>query len=208
MKQKSTHLIGKFLYQLYQSNPEAADKIGQIILQQIKQSGYLFKEQLAKEGEIPAIRAVHQKVDQLVLEKLKDVKEPVSCRRGCAACCHIEVDINPFEAALIVNYCKKNKIAIDKEYLRWQRKHTKRQRLYSQQSACVFLINKECSIYPVRPIACRKYLVVSPPEHCDVKNGVREVSVVFLREVEIMLSGILRVVQDGKMADMLLEVMK
>ena len=43
---------------------------------------------------------------------------------------------------------------------------------------CPFLENESCSIHPERPIACREYLVTSPPEHCadpkvDQVEGVK-----------------------------------
>ena len=31
---------------------------------------------------------------------------------------------------------------------------------------CPFLEDESCSIHPIRPLACREYLVTSPPEHC------------------------------------------
>jgi Fe-S-cluster containining protein len=40
--------------------------------------------------------------------------------------------------------------------------------------ACPFLEDEACSIYDERPIACRQYVVVSPPEHCaTLSEGVR-----------------------------------
>jgi hypothetical protein len=33
--------------------------------------------------------------------------------------------------------------------------------------ACPFLENENCTIHPVRPLACREYLVVSPPALCQ-----------------------------------------
>jgi Fe-S-cluster containining protein len=36
---------------------------------------------------------------------------------------------------------------------------------------CPFLENESCSIHPDRPLVCREYLVVSPPENCQRTNG-------------------------------------
>jgi hypothetical protein len=33
--------------------------------------------------------------------------------------------------------------------------------------ACPFLENESCTIHPIRPLSCREYLVVSPPELCQ-----------------------------------------
>ncbi len=31
---------------------------------------------------------------------------------------------------------------------------------------CPFLEEERCSIYSIRPLICREYMVTSPPEHC------------------------------------------
>jgi Fe-S-cluster containining protein len=36
---------------------------------------------------------------------------------------------------------------------------------------CVFLENKRCTIYSVRPVNCRTYFVFSPPEYCSAATG-------------------------------------
>ena len=36
---------------------------------------------------------------------------------------------------------------------------------------CPFLVNKECSIYPVRPAMCRSYVVSSDPDRCSTELG-------------------------------------
>jgi len=36
---------------------------------------------------------------------------------------------------------------------------------------CPFLVNKQCSIYPVRPAICRAYVVSSDPERCSTELG-------------------------------------
>jgi hypothetical protein len=37
---------------------------------------------------------------------------------------------------------------------------------FYQRIPCPFLEDESCSIYPIRPLICREYLVTSPPEHC------------------------------------------
>jgi Fe-S-cluster containining protein len=38
--------------------------------------------------------------------------------------------------------------------------------------ACPFLEGGSCSIYADRPLVCREYMVVSPPENCDWGNDL------------------------------------
>jgi Fe-S-cluster containining protein len=35
-----------------------------------------------------------------------------------------------------------------------------------QRISCPFLEDEACSIYPMRPLLCREYMVTSAPEHC------------------------------------------
>jgi len=91
----------------------------------------------------------------------------VSCSKGCNFCCRVNVDALPAEALAIEEYCRRHKIDISKQYLKEQLKYGKRELATSSVAKCVFLKDGCCSVYPVRPIACRNYFVVSMPELCD-----------------------------------------
>jgi Fe-S-cluster containining protein len=39
-------------------------------------------------------------------------------------------------------------------------------RYFALQLPCPFLVDESCSIHPARPMACREYLVSSPPQFC------------------------------------------
>lgn len=43
--------------------------------------------------------------------------------------------------------------------------------------ACPLLESSRCSIYPVRPLACRMYLVVSPPAKCSESSRAETLQV-------------------------------
>lgn len=45
---------------------------------------------------------------------------------------------------------------------------------FAQHLVCPFLEDESCSIYPERPVTCREYLVISPPEDC-VRSSPRDV---------------------------------
>ena len=81
----------------------------------------------------------------------------VSCSKGCWYCCQLSVLITEVEARKIVTHLRENRniILIDRN-----------------DSRCPFL-NEEnaCSIYPVRPLICRKTLVSSDPILCNTQNG-------------------------------------
>lgn len=90
-----------------------------------------------------------------------------SCTKGCHLCCRQSVNVYTSEAAVIGAYCKENGIEISKEYLKKQLMFGWKEIAKKDCGWCVFLKNGECSIYPVRPIACRNHFVISPPHLCD-----------------------------------------
>ncbi|KAB7644811.1 YkgJ family cysteine cluster protein [Polymorphobacter fuscus] len=115
----------------------------------------------------------------------------VSCRAGCGACCRQAVPIAPSEARDVAAH-----VAAMPDARRTQvqaRFAAARQALaaagigdraatfdaatmedrlafgmayFRAGVACPFLEDESCSIHPVRPLACREYLVTSPAENC------------------------------------------
>jgi Fe-S-cluster containining protein len=167
-----------------------------------------YKEQIEKmieEAPLSAMASVHHTMDEMIAEEIKG--ERISCAKGCAYCCHINVDINLLEAMVIVHYCNAMGIDIDYSYLKQQGKlhgHDKERAMSQTHSACVFLKNNECSIYPVRPINCRKYLVGTDPKLCDATTDTQEVGVMTIRDIEAIASGVLNAVEHkGSMASMI-----
>jgi Putative zinc- or iron-chelating domain len=110
--------------------------------------------------------------DEARMHKPPPAPDKVQCKKGCAACCHIQVAISPIEAQAIWEYCQMENIRIDINYLRSQATLTEKSHPYSPHSACVFLSpDKTCKIYPMRPLNCRKYEVISPAILCDIKKS-------------------------------------
>lgn len=122
-----------------------------------------------KHDELTALSSVYDAMERI--EPDPSVKDRISCRKGCAHCCHINVNVNQLEVDLIKVYCYENDIPIDKEYLEKQKDLTIKSRPFSDYSACVFLAeNNTCKIYKVRPTTCRNYFVVSPPDECNARE--------------------------------------
>ena len=91
--------------------------------------------------------------------------KPIACEKGCAWCCHQPVYMTTQEALLIFEYILQ---AFDREQQKTlrtnaEKKYKKTKGLPEEKKqniihACPFLANGACSIYPVRPMACRIYL--------------------------------------------------
>ena len=122
--------------------------------------------------------------------------QPISCREGCAACCRQVVPISETEALYLVNLI--DEMPADRKAVILSRfqsamatvagadlteklkrealatveeRHRVADQYFSLGIACPFLENESCGIYPHRPLACREYLVTSPPDLCDTPSA-------------------------------------
>jgi Fe-S-cluster containining protein len=139
--------------------------------------------------------------DQAV-KRYADAGQPVSCKRGCAACCRQAVPVTEAEAralaALVAAMPSPQRERVVARFdaavravqaspsVRSLRDHIARgERAYEQtvvdyyhlQIDCPFLEDEACSIHASRPIVCRDYMVTSEPRHCFslTRNGIRKV---------------------------------
>jgi Fe-S-cluster containining protein len=161
-------------------------------LHKIAEKVSLF-EQLRRQGvhDYHIIIAIYSIIDKLVADSAKG--ESISCRKGCAFCCKMNVDVTDMEGAVILAYCRDNKIPINKDYLAVQATIPKEMLGFTPKiAACVFLTEENtCSIYPVRPLACRKYRVTSAAELCNMEKYPQAMlSVLTDIEAEILVSAL------------------
>ncbi|WP_223306876.1 YkgJ family cysteine cluster protein [Acidithiobacillus ferrivorans] len=86
-----------------------------------------------------------------VADVLSRVREPfVACRKGCAACCHMNVSITSLEAERLAKASGRRSEALSTTV-----RHIPEE---FSGTPCPFLDRKGvCSIYQDRPLACRKH---------------------------------------------------
>jgi Fe-S-cluster containining protein len=121
-------------------------------------------------------------VDQSIdVAKFKVPEFKPTCRAGCSACCHKMIDITESEAMLISEAIKRKIVTIDFKKLKKQsnfiKNNTDDDDVWVNQakadSKCVFVDDSNnCSIYKIRPNACRSYFVASDPSLCDVNSEI------------------------------------
>jgi Fe-S-cluster containining protein len=102
-------------------------------------------------------------VDHLARVSKKGVKP--ACHRGCDACCRKPtVPFTAPELKAISWYAS--------EVLEGEVRQNVKQRLRSHEETleCPFLVDHACSIYPVRPLICRQFMVKSKP--CIVDEDI------------------------------------
>jgi len=90
-----------------------------------------------------------------VLELTKQENIKIQCDKGCYYCCYQKVQISTPSAIVI-------------------KTHT--ESILPLQNKCEFLKNNECSIYNIRPLACRYWHCVNDSKQCKdyYFNGIKQ----------------------------------
>ena len=140
----------------------------------------IFKKLKKISDPIKRARLIHREIDQAIEEVFEDtsVKNFVSCRKGCSACCHTQVSVTQDEAKLLANLVTKG-MFVDLYTLRQQAEAGNRSDtwygLSHNQRRCPFLgSNNECRVYADRPSVCRTNYVVSEPKLCSTEDGTEK----------------------------------
>lgn len=140
---------------------------------------------------LPVFQQLTNAVVAVGVQQAEAAGAPISCTKGCGACCRQLVPIAESEAyqlhALVEALPEPRRTTLRTRFAEakarlqasglqdqllspGQLTIDARQQLgltYFQQGiACPFLEEESCSIHPDRPLACREYLVTSPAAHC------------------------------------------
>lgn len=153
---------------------------------------------------LPVFQAVDNAVVDLAVKQAEEEGETISCRKGCGACCRQMVPIAEVEARrirdLVNDLPEPRRSAIRARFAEARRRleetglldkliHREQWTEEEVQALgikyfflgipCPFLEEESCSIHPDRPLACREYLVTSPPAHCAQPSGdtIRQVKI-------------------------------
>ncbi|MDD0854034.1 YkgJ family cysteine cluster protein [Halobacteriovorax sp. GB3] len=133
-----------------------------------------------KQCESPIQRAklAHKEIDRYNQEVLDNevVQKYMSCKKGCAACCHTQVSVTSDEAELLTDLYLKGEVDIDlkKLYLQSEARNdvSKWYNIPYDIRRCLFLDeNNACKIYENRPAVCRTNMVLSDPKTCSTIDG-------------------------------------
>lgn len=154
---------------------------------------------------------LHVLVDERMSAMLEERKPSITCRSGCAHCCKMQVVATSAEADLLVRYLAWAGRTLPLDKLAWQAELRGVQEWSAQPEparTCVFLDTEQqkCTVYPLRPMACRKYLVISPAEQCDiVQHPEGEVGVIFDLDAELLATAAMTHWETGTLPAMLLQ---
>lgn len=129
------------------------------------------------------IKKLYAEADRSIAEVAKRLD--VTCTKGCHWCCHQLISVSLPEAQLIHGSLELNidvarilaKQATFSEHDWVHRPHRERK--------CVFLVDRECSIYDIRPLNCRNYLVTSNVKYCHYDCSTKKVQIARSQAVAI-----------------------
>jgi Fe-S-cluster containining protein len=161
-----------------------------------------------QEGKVEVVKTVRGILDAEIEKNNAASGHKISCKRGCAFCCRINVDTTNTEAKIVVDYAKKHNIPIDIDALKEQAIATNEERPFLKNAKCVFLSEQnECKVYDVRPNACRKYFVTTEPEKCMAtldRLSKSEIGLSVSWKVEILASALINIDESGDFSQMIL----
>ncbi len=154
---------------------------------------------------LPVLRQLTDSIMSGVAEMFEAAGTPISCRMGCAACCRQPVPVNLFEAEALAAWMRSLPVERQQELLArfsvavqrlresgllaqmgstyWTQTAEESERFMLEYKRagidCPFLENESCGIHPIRPLICREYVVISPPEFCGppVKEKVKRIDI-------------------------------
>ena len=145
---------------------------------------------------LPVFRSACGTIVRAGIARVEGTGRKISCGPACGACCRQMVPISAAEASMfrgLVETMPDEKRSILKERFadavakldsaglldRFKSEPQPTGTEYRELGLeyfhlgipCPFLEDESCSIHPDRPLVCREYLVVSPPENCQRSNG-------------------------------------
>ncbi|WP_367376780.1 YkgJ family cysteine cluster protein [Hafnia alvei] len=121
-----------------------------------------------------------------------DIKNYAVCQNGCAYCCKIPVDVTLIEAELI---SREVGTAIND--------YNTMEKVSNKNSYCPFLDknNAKCTIYSVRPLACRCFYSFDHYKYCKNNEVVHLVVTVDSNQKWLQIQEVLLTLSNNKLAD-------
>jgi Fe-S-cluster containining protein len=154
---------------------------------------------------LPVLQDFDSSLINRVVGEAAEAGHPISCRKGCGACCRQMVPLSIFEAEFLGQWFSTLPVERQTELETRFRKGFIRlkeagvldklmdhnwgtdEKSFVQMAVdyfhagvpCPFLEDESCSIHPIRPLVCREYLVTSPAELCQ-DPSIHQISAILL----------------------------
>ncbi|MDI3414788.1 YkgJ family cysteine cluster protein [Pantoea sp. V106_11] len=114
------------------------------------------------------------------------------CQSGCAYCCKIPVDVSQIEAELISSYTNKK-----------MNHYNNIKKIINKSTYCPFLDTTKamCSIYAVRPLACRCFQTMDHYKYCKTPNVIHLTVTVNSSSKWVQIKNLLLDLSQNRVAD-------
>ena len=106
---------------------------------------------------IKFIANLHHSLDTVVLRASERVPAP-DCKIGCSHCCYVRVEATDPEIFCVARRVRQLPTSEVTNLIERLRRHVSNGNAggFDAKQSCTFLVNNLCTIYEVRPAACRK----------------------------------------------------
>ncbi len=145
------------------------------------------------EDVLPIFKGLSNLFTEWAVARVEKEGRTISCRAGCGACCRQLVPVSASEAHALAHLVDsmpepRKSLLRQKFYNALEAfaegglldrlsgsggddRYALGMEYFRKGVACPFLEDEACSIHSDRPLACREYLVTSPPQHCKAPTA-------------------------------------
>lgn len=106
----------------------------------------------AQNAWLPLLLDSYAMVDLSVHYAVENAGRTIACHEGCGACCQQMIPASTLEVFGIKFYLEHR---INKKF------HATLAHAHENPMLCIFNRDTKCSIYPMRPYACRRYIIAN-----------------------------------------------
>ena len=141
----------------------------------------------AAQAAVDFIAQLHQGLDTVAEQAGANGPQP-ACQAGCAHCCHLRVEATDPEVLHIAQHLQTLPSADQATTLRRLQQHAAAASVGITRQPCSFLVHDRCTIYSVRPAACRKAHSLSAA-HCAEQSPTIPQNLRLLVDAEALMAG-------------------
>jgi Fe-S-cluster containining protein len=155
-----------------------------------QRAAQVLRQSQGADDTVAFIAQLHRGLDT-VAEQARTTGPQPACQAGCAHCCHLRVEATEPEVFHIAKHLRAQPAEALADALSALHRHVATAALNPTnpaRQACSFLVDDRCSIYPVRPAACRKAHSLSAP-HCAEQSHTIPQNLRLLVDAEALMAG-------------------
>ena len=141
----------------------------------------------AAQAAVGFIEQLHQGLDTVAEQAGANGPKP-ACQAGCAHCCHLRVEATDPEVLHIAQHLQTLPSADQATTLRRLQQHAAAASVGTTRQPCSFLVHDRCTMYSVRPAACRKAHSLSAA-HCAEQSPTIPQNLRLLVDAEALVPG-------------------